>query len=149
MKRLSIFILMIFLCLFCSCGAQNTAGNENEASLTSIKVSESDFYIDKYKKISAEQAKAIMDESRPYILLDVRTDEEFKESRIEGAVLIPDYEIKGRAEAELPDKDALILVYCRSGRRSANAAYDLIDMGYTNVYDFGGIIDWTYETAGG
>ena len=102
-----------------------------------------------YQKITAEQAKAIMDESKPFVLLDVRTDEEFKEKRIDGAILIPDYEIKNRATAELPDKNALILVYCRSGRRSANAANELIALGYTNVYDFGGIIDWPFDTVSG
>jgi len=102
-----------------------------------------------YQKITAEQAKAIMDEGKPFVLLDVRTDEEFKEKRIDGAILIPDYEIKNRATAELPDKNALILVYCRSGRRSANAANELIKLGYTNVYDFGGIIDWPYDTVSG
>ena len=101
-----------------------------------------------YQKITAEQAKAKMDEGEPYILLDVRTEEEFKEQRINGAVLISDGEIKTRAESELPDKGALILVYCRSGRRSANAAHELVEMGYANVYDFGGIIDWPYGTAG-
>ena len=102
-----------------------------------------------YQKITAEQAKAMMDEGKPFILLDVRTDEEFKEKRIDGAILIPDYEIKSRATAELPDKNTLILVYCRSGRRSANAANELIALGYTNVYDFGGIIDWPFDTVAG
>lgn len=102
-----------------------------------------------YQKISPQQAKSMMEESEPYLLLDVRTQEEFKEKRIDGAVLIPDYELKNRASAELPDKNALILIYCRSGRRSALAAKNLIDLGYTNVYDFGGIIDWSYATVSG
>jgi len=101
-----------------------------------------------YQKITPEQAKARMDEGKPYILLDVRTEEEFQERHIDGAILIPDYEIGSRAAAELPDKKALLLLYCRSGRRSAHAAQELIGMGYTNVYDFGGIIDWPYDTVG-
>jgi len=101
-----------------------------------------------YQRITAEQAKEKMDGGEPYILLDVRTEEEFKERRIDGAVLIPDGEMKTRAESELPDKGALILVYCRSGRRSANAAHELVEMGYANAYDFGGIIDWPYGTVG-
>ena len=101
-----------------------------------------------YRKISAEEAREIMESSENYILLDVRTEEEYREKRIGGAMLIPDYEITKRAEAELPDKNALILVYCRSGKRSANAAMELVNMGYANVYDFGGILDWPYETAG-
>ena len=100
-----------------------------------------------YHKITAAQAKKMMDEGQPYILLDVRTDEEWEEKRINGSVLIPDYEIRDRVPEELPDKNVLILVYCRSGRRSADASRELIDMGYTNVYDFGGIIDWPYETV--
>ena len=101
-----------------------------------------------YRKISAEEAREIMESSENYILLDVRTEEEYREKRIGGAMLIPDYEITKRAETELPDKNALILVYCRSGKRSANAAMELVNMGYANVYDFGGILDWPYETAG-
>ncbi len=96
--------------------------------------------------ITPQEAKEKMDAGEDYILLDVRTEEEFAEQRIEGAILIPDYEIANRAEEELTDKDATILVYCRSGRRSALAAKDLAAMGYTHVYDFGGIIDWPYET---
>jgi len=102
-----------------------------------------------YRKITAEEAKRIMDGSAPYILLDVRTDEEYWDRHIEGAMLIPDSEITSRVETELPDKNALILVYCRSGRRSAGAAYEMVRLGYTNVYDFGGINDWPYETVKG
>ena len=89
----------------------------------------------------------MMQEENIYILLDVRTTGEFNERHIEGAVLIPDNEISDRAAEELPDKNILILVYCRSGRRSEAAARELVDMGYTNVYDFGGIIDWPFETS--
>jgi len=102
-----------------------------------------------YQKISAGDAYQMMQDTDEYILLDVRTDDEYKQGHIEGAVLIPDYEIGNRAATELPDKNAVILIYCRSGRRSANAVGELIVMGYTNVYDFGGINDWPYETAGG
>jgi rhodanese-related sulfurtransferase len=80
------------------------------------------------------------------VLLDVRTDSEFAERHIPGAFLLPDYDIGSKAAEVLPDKDALILVYCRTGKRSANAANELVGMGYTNVYDFGGIVDWPYET---
>jgi len=99
-----------------------------------------------YRKISAKEAYTMMNDLSDYTLLDVRTEEEFREIRIAGAILIPDNEIRIRAAAELPDKSAVILIYCRSGRRSANAAYELIGMGYKNVYDFGGIIDWPYST---
>jgi rhodanese-related sulfurtransferase len=102
-----------------------------------------------YHKITAEEAKSVMDSGEEHVLLDVRTLEEYQESRIEGAILIPDSEIGERAEVELPDKKAKILVYCRSGRRSASAANELVGMGYSNVYDFGGITDWTYGTVSG
>ncbi|MBQ7746882.1 MAG: rhodanese-like domain-containing protein [Spirochaetia bacterium] len=97
-----------------------------------------------YKQISQAQAKEIMDTRSDYILLDVRTEKEFVAGHIKGAILIPDYEIRLRAEKELPDKAKTILVYCRSGRRSKLAARDLAELGYTDVLEFGGIIDWKY-----
>ena len=100
-----------------------------------------------YEQITAEEAKTIMDTETDYIIIDARTDEEFAEGHIEDAILIPEYEIANRAEKELPDKDALILVYCRSGRRSKIASDELVKLGYTNVKEFGGIIDWPYEVV--
>ena len=100
-----------------------------------------------YEQITAQEAKTIMDSETDYIIIDARTQEEFAEGHIENAILIPEYEIKTRAEKELPDKDALILVYCRSGRRSKIASEELVRLGYTNVKEFGGIIDWPYETV--
>lgn len=97
--------------------------------------------------ITAEQAKEIMDQDENCIILDVREQSEYEEGHIEGALLIPYTEIENRAEKELPDKDQQILVYCRSGRRSAVAAESLSGMGYTNVKDFGGIMDWPYEVV--
>ncbi len=97
-----------------------------------------------YERITPEQAKAIMDAEQDYIIVDARTTEEFEAGHIESAVLIPEYEIAQRAAEELPDKNALILVYCRSGRRSKIASQALVELGYTNVKEFGGIIDWTY-----
>ena len=97
------------------------------------------------QKIDAQQAKEMMDSSSDLILLDVRTQEEYDESHIKGALLIPDYEISDKAGELLADKEATILIYCRSGRRSALAAQALSDLGYSSVYDFGGIIDWPYE----
>ena len=100
-----------------------------------------------YRRISAAEAYKMMMELGDYIILDVRTNEEYRENRIAGAILIPNYEIKDRAEKELPDKSKVILVYCRSGSRSANAAKELVSLGYDHVYDFGGIINWPYETV--
>ena len=98
-----------------------------------------------YEQISGAEAKALMDSENGYIIIDARTQEEYDQGYIPGAILIPEYEIADRAEKELPDKDQLILVYCRSGRRSKIAAEELVKLGYTNVKDFGGIIDWEYE----
>ncbi len=95
--------------------------------------------------ITAEEAKQIMDSEEGYIILDVRTQEEYDEGHIPGAILIPNTELEERAEENLPDKDQLILVYCRSGRRSKMAAEILVELGYTNIREFGGIIDWPYE----
>ena len=97
-----------------------------------------------YEQISSQQAKNLMDTGSDYIILDTRTEEEFAEGHIPNAILIPHYEIAQRAEKELPDKDQLILVYCRSGNRSKQASQVLADLGYTNVKEFGGIIDWEY-----
>lgn len=95
--------------------------------------------------IDAKAAKALMDENPEAVILDVRTQEEFAEGHIDGALLMPYTEIPALAEKQLPEKDALILVYCRSGRRSAIAAQSLVDLGYTQVKDFGGINDWPYD----
>ena len=102
-----------------------------------------------YVNISAEEAKRIMDSQTGYVILDVRTQEEFEEKHIPGAILIPYDEIEEKASAMLQDKNQLFLVYCRSGRRSKIAAEALEDMGYTNIKEFGGINDWPYETVGG
>ena len=98
-----------------------------------------------YEQISGAEAKALMDSESGYIIIDARTQEEYDQGHILGAILIPEYEIADRAENELPDKDQLILVYCRSGRRSKIAAEEMVKLGYTNVKEFGGIIDWEYE----
>ena len=98
-----------------------------------------------YDQISGAEAKALMDSESGYIIIDARTQEEYDEGHIPGTILIPEYEIADRAEKELPNKDQLILVYCRSGRRSKIVAEELVKLGYTNVKEFGGIIDWKYE----
>ena len=100
-----------------------------------------------YESISAEEAKRIMDSGAEYFLIDARTDSEYSEGHIPGAVMIPEYEISN-SEGVLPeDKGTLILVYCRSGRRSKIASAELVKLGYTNIKEFGGIIDWKYEVA--
>ncbi len=98
-----------------------------------------------YAVITAEEAKKIMESGEDYILLDVREQDEFEEGHIPGAVLLPYTEIDRNAETVITDKDKQILVYCRSGRRSKIAAESLAKLGYTNIKEFGGIIDWPYE----
>ena len=99
-----------------------------------------------YMNITAEEAKHIMDTEEGYIILDVRTQEEYDQGHIPGAIVISYEEIEEKAEQVLTDKDQLILVYCRSGRRSKIAAEALVELGYTNIKEFGGILDWPYET---
>ena len=100
-----------------------------------------------YLNITAEEAKKLMDSEEGCIILDVRTREEYDQGHIPGAILIPDTEIEAKAADLLPDKEQLILVYCRSGRRSKLAAQSLADLGYTNIREFGGILDWPYEVV--
>ena len=100
-----------------------------------------------YEQISGAEAKALMDSESEYIILDAREQDEYDKGHIPGAILIPYDKIADRAEKELPNKNQLILVYCRSGRRSKIAAEELVKLGYTNVKEFGGIIDWKYETV--
>ena len=100
-----------------------------------------------YHKIPAEEAKKRMDQNPDAIVLDVRTQSEYEESHIPRAILIPNETIGGGRPEQLPDLDAEILVYCRSGNRSRQAAEKLVALGYTQVYDFGGIVDWPYETV--
>ena len=126
MKKLILILLAVLL--LAACGQDKE--NDQEAV---------------YVNITAEEAKQIMDSEEGYIILDVRTQEEYDEGHIPGAILIPNTEVEARAEEEMPDKDQLILVYCRSGRRSKLAAEVLVELGYTNIKEFGGIIDWPYE----
>lgn len=98
-----------------------------------------------YRQVSADEAIALMETQTDYIILDVRTRAEYEEKHIPGAVCIPNESIGTEEIPELPDKDQLILVYCRSGRRSQLAAEALVELGYTNIKEFGGILDWPYE----
>ena len=102
-----------------------------------------------YRQINAEEAAAMMEEESSYIILDVRTAQEYSEKHIPGAINIPNETIGADDIPELPDKDQLILIYCRSGNRSKQAADKLVKLGYTNIVEFGGINDWTGETVSG
>ncbi len=115
----------------------NTSDNTSKAST------------EQYRRITAQEAKARMDSGDKIIILDVRTKSEYDENHIQNAILIPNETITDKMPELLTDLDAEILVYCRSGNRSEQAARKLISMGYTNIYDFGGIIDWPYDTVNG
>ena len=95
-----------------------------------------------YRQVGMEEAMAIMEQESGYVILDVRRIDEFAEKHIPGAINIPNEEIGEEPIPQLPDKDQLILVYCRSGNRSKQASEKLVALGYTNVVEFGGIIDW-------
>ena len=125
MKKL-IFLLLAVM-LLTACGQANE--NDREAA---------------YMNITAEEAKGIMDTEEGYVILDVRTQEEYDQGHIPEAIVIPHEEIAEKAGEVLTDKEQLILVYCRSGRRSKIAAEALVELGYTNIKEFGGILDWPY-----
>ncbi len=136
-RSLSLLVFATSLGLLTGC-SQNTVTNTENASVTTTENAS-------VTTITSEEAKNMMDQEDSIIIVDVRTQEEYDAGYIEGAVLIPDFDIETKAESLLPDKDATILVYCRSGRRSALAAQKLVELGYQNIYDFGGIIDWNYD----
>ena len=102
-----------------------------------------------YRRINMDEAITMMEEESSYIILDVRTPEEFADKHIPGAINIPNETISTEEIPELPDKDQLILVYCRSGNRSKQASEKLVALGYTNIVEFGGINDWPGETVTG
>ena len=102
-----------------------------------------------YRQITMDEAIVMMEEESNYIILDVRTPEEFSEKHIPGAINIPNETIGTEEGPELPDKDQLILIYCRSGNRSKQASEKLVRLGYTNIVEFGGINDWPGDTVNG
>ena len=145
MKKLLCIISILLCILLTACGEAASIGIIGGADgPTSIIVAEKGEKA-MYEQITAEEAKRIMDSVEEHIILDTREQDEFDEGHIPGAILIPYTEIENKAEEMLPDKDQLILIYCRSGRRSKIASESLVKLGYTNVKEFGGIIDWPYE----
>ena len=145
MKKILCAIPVILCILLTACGNDGSIGIIGGADgPTSIIIAEKGEKA-MYQQITAEEAKKIMDSGEEHIILDTREQDEFDEGHIPGAMLIPYTEIENKAEEMLPDKNKLILVYCRSGRRSKIAAESLAKLGYTNVKEFGGIIDWPYE----
>ena len=131
MRQILLFAgLVASLALLVGCGA--VKGEPNTAEDVPDKAA--------YHKLSAEEAA-----SQEVVVVDVRTREEYDGGHIENAVLVPNESIGSEMPEALPDKEATLLVYCRSGRRSKDAAQKLLKLGYQSVYDFGGVIDWPYE----
>ena len=130
--------------------AQAGAASQADAAAQAVTSSQAESrVITPHQTITAKTAKQMMDKEEDYVLLDARSIEEYQDKRIPGAMLIPDYQITDMAESMLPDKDALIFVYCRGGVRSERASRALSDLGYSRVYDFGGIASWPYDTVSG
>lgn len=128
-KTLICCLLIALSCWMTGCQTQNDSQNA-------------------YQQITADQAKDMMDSQSDYLILDVREADEYESGHIPGAVLFPVGSIdRESAEQLIPDKDTLLLVYCRSGNRSKTAALALAELGYTQVYEFGGINDWPYDIA--
>ncbi|MEE1043739.1 MAG: rhodanese-like domain-containing protein [Clostridia bacterium] len=145
MKNILRMISAIFCIFLTACGNDSSIGIIGGADgPTSIIVAEKGEKA-MYQQITPQEAKKIMDSGVEHIILDVREQDEFDSGHIPNAIMIPYSEIENRAEEMLPDKDAQILVYCRSGRRSKIASESLAKLGYTNIKEFGGIIDWLYE----
>ena len=145
MKKI-LCIVSVLLCIFLTACADDKSvgiigGADGPTTIIVSEQKEENMYI----QITPEDAKAIMDSDEEYIILDTREQYEFVEGHIPGAILIPYTEITAKAEEMIPDKNSQILVYCRSGRRSKIASESLAKLGYTNVKEFGGIIDWPYE----
>ena len=131
MKRLKGFLTIFLSALFISSCA--SGGGDNTTAT--------------YRQITMDEAVKMMETEKDYIILDVRRADEYAEKHIPGAINVANEDIGEDEIPELPDKDQLILVYCRSGRRSKEAAEKLVRLGYTNIVEFGGILDWKGETV--
>lgn len=149
MKKI-IYVLvsaLMMTCLLVGCGSNdlNVENKLNQVEESNLPQSGTETVVNAYEKISPEKAKEIMDTQSNYIILDVRSREEYNEGHIKNAVLLPVDNIMTEAGPVIGEKDKMILVYCRSGNRSKMASSKLEELGYTNIKDFGGIIDWPYE----
>ena len=102
-----------------------------------------------YRQITMQEAVELMEKEDNYLILDVRTEQEYVAGHIPGAIVVPNETIGTEEIPQLPDKDQLIMVYCRSGTRSKQASDKLVKLGYTNIIEFGGINSWPGETASG
>ena len=127
-------MILLMLSLYGCAGSKDTGNSQKETKSM-------------YQQISQEDAKQIMDTESDIIILDVRTEGEYEDGHIEGAICIPNETIDEKVTDKLPDKEQTILVYCRSGNRSKQAAQKLADLGYTDIREFGGITSWKYEVV--
>ena len=134
MRRIVILFMAAFLFQLAGCSSKAKG-----------PVMDGDGMVRSYSQISQEEAKQMMEKDDGHVVLDVRRQDEYDAGHIPGAILIPNESIGTEQPDELPDLDQVILIYCRSGNRSKQAAQKLFDMGYTNIYEFGGINDWTGE----
>lgn len=134
MKR-SALILTAAVMLMSGC----TGGGSGSSEASSLADSVS------YHQITQEEASVMMTKNDGHVIVDVRRQDEYDSGHIPGAILIPNESITDKQPQQLPDLNQVILIYCRSGRRSKEASQKLADMGYTNIYEFGGINTWTGE----
>ena len=140
MKRFTLILLPVLIILMAALILTGCGSSADDKTAGDKKT---------YRQVSPEEAAAMMEEETDYIILDVRTQEEYEASHIPGAICIPNETIGTDDIPELPDKDQLILVYCRSGNRSKQASEKLAKQGYANIVEFGGINSWTGETVSG
>ena len=140
MKKRLILTFIIPGILLAGCGTAASSVSTGESVAGTIS---QDQAVNSYKQISQAEAMEMMNNESGYIILDVRTESEFAGGHIPGAVCIPNETIDESVMEKLPDKEQIILIYCRSGNRSKQASEKLADMGYVNVYEFGGINTWT------
>lgn len=134
MRRMAFLLTMILFIMLCGCSDKG-------------QVMDGGGMMNSYRQISQEEAKKMMETDDGHVIVDVRRQDEYDAGHIPGAILIPNESIGDTQPEELPDLNQIILIYCRSGNRSKQAAQKLFDMGYTNIYEFGGIIDWTGEVV--
>lgn len=136
---LAVFVVLCMLLTACGNGTSSAEGTQLEVQITMDSAAAT------YQQITQEKAKEMMQAEDGHIIVDVRRQDEYDSGHIPGAILIPNESIGTEQPKELPDLDQVIFIYCRSGRRSKEASQKLADMGYTHIYEFGGIIDWTGE----
>ena len=143
MKKITPIIFAALCLLLSACGNGITSSEFSESEVQTATSSEAATY----QQITQKKAKKMMQADDGHIIVDVRRQDEYDSGHIPGAILIPNESIGTEQPKELPDLDQVILIYCRSGRRSKEASQKLADMGYTHIYEFGGIIDWTGEVV--